>query len=412
MVFFSKPSWKMRFSRLPATMPSDSKAQALLIIEQIYLDIHLASQPKNENSTDCSSATPNIFMDTAERILKSVSEAMMRQEDPCSMQLQRLIDLGKSLGWMMLSICSHSTHFVDAANDNDKLWQELYTLIGSNAISIELFAKTRRLSWHPILPRALRPGEGGKLTVNSWEPYYPYVIKLDACAIYHPKYYGLKQQNITKSVYMITERFDPSQNLRRQPSDGNCAMCGSPQLCACNIQLADETNPLLELREYPDRGVGVRSLRSIKAGTYIGQYVGEIREPAARKGTTYALHHTLRDRSIGVIDAAIYGNWTRYMNHSCRAGVIFVSAVVGNSACVLVRAIRDIEIFEEITVDYGAAYFAPRGRVCKCGEEGCRYKEEAEVGARERVKEDLKGEDVRRCVPLYKSLSSAQQHFL
>ncbi|EDN08596.1 predicted protein [Histoplasma mississippiense (nom. inval.)] len=324
-------------------MPSDSKAQALLIIEQIYLDIHLASQPKNENSTDCSSATPNIFMDTAERILKSVSEAMMRQEDPCSMQLQRLIDLGKSLGWMMLSICSHSTHFVDAANDNDKLWQELYTLIGSNAISIELFAKTRRLSWHPILPRALRPGEGGKLTVNSWEPYYPYVIKLDACAIYHPKYYGLKQQNITKSVYMITERFDPSQNLRRQPSDGNCAMCGSPQLCACNIQLADETNPLLELREYPDRGVGVR------------QYVGEIREPAARKGTTYALHHTLRDRSIGVIDAAIYGNWTRYMNHSCRAGVIFVSAV-----------------------------------------EGCRYKEEAEVGARERVKEDLKGEDVRR----------------
>lgn len=411
MVFFRKLSWKMRRSRQPATMPTDSKAQALLIIEQIYLDIHLASQPKNENSTDCSLATPNIFMDTAERILKSVSEAMMRQEDPCSMQLQRLIDLGKSLGWMMLAICSHSTHFADAANDNDKLWQELYTLIGSNAISIELFAKTRRLSWHPILPRALRPGEGGKLAVNPREPY-PYVIKLDACAIYHPKYYGLKQQNITKSVYMTTEGFDPSQNLRRQPGDGNCAMCGSPQLCACDIQLADETNPLLELREYPDRGVGVRSLRSIKAGTYIGQYVGEIREPAARKGTTYALHHTLRNRSIGVIDAAIYGNWTRYMNHSCRTGVIFVSAVVGNSACVLVRAIRDIEIFEEITVDYGAAYFAPRGRVCKCGEEGCRYKEEAEVGGRERVKENLKGEEVGGCVPLYKSLSSAQEHFL
>ncbi len=35
----------------------------------------------------------------------------------------------------------------------------------------------------------------------------------------------------------------------------------------------------------------------------------------------------------------------------------------------VVQAVRDIEVFEEVTVDYGDGYW--RGRVCECGVEGC-----------------------------------------
>ncbi|KAL2361704.1 hypothetical protein RJZ56_005386 [Blastomyces dermatitidis] len=406
MVSLGKPSWMTRRSKNRATVSLEIKAQALLIMEQIYLDIHLASLESQNNSSEHMSTNPNTFAATASRTLSSVGEAMMNEDAPRDLQLQRFIDLGKSLSWMILGICSHSTHFIAAAaagdGDGDELWKELYTLIRSNDISIELFAEVRCLSWSLADPIAARLDKGGKLGVEEQDTY-PYVIDLAQKAIYHPKHFTRRQENITRSRF-FRDVFDPSENLRRQPGDGNCAICTSPQICECQLELAEEKHPLLELREYPDRGIGVRSLRSIKAGTFIGEYVGEIRDPAYRLGSTYGLHHTLHGRSIGVIDAAVYGNWTRYMNHSCRAGVVFVSTVVGDRACVLVRAIRDIEMFEEITVDYGDEYFMPRHRVCKCGEEVCRFKEGGGSGM-ERAVEEVGGYHT-----LYKSLSAAQRY--
>ncbi|PGH34146.1 hypothetical protein GX50_03015 [[Emmonsia] crescens] len=389
------------------------QAQALLIMERIYLDIHLAFLETQKNPTDHKSTTPNTFAATAGCILSSASEAMKQKAVPCDLQLRRFIDLGKSLGWMLLSICSNSTHFVDAAsatnNDNDgKLWKALYSLIRSNAISIELFAKIRGLDWQRVIPPELRSTYGGQLKVEP-QDVHPYVIKPDTKVIYSPKYKTQKQQNIPASFYS-PPNFQPPPDLRRHPDDGNCALCNSPKLCNCVLQLAEENPPLLELREYPERGIGVRSLRSIKAGTFIGQYLGEIRKPPVLD-STYALHHSLRNRSIGIVDAAIYGNWTRYMNHSCRAGVIFVSAVVGEWAYVLVRTIRDIKMFEEITVDYGDGYFEPRDRVCRCREEGCRFKEGSEWEREGEGRNDLSGEGGAGFLPLYKSLT-AMQHFI
>ncbi|KKZ66554.1 hypothetical protein EMCG_07668 [[Emmonsia] crescens] len=406
-----KPSWMMRRSMEPATMSTEIlQAQALLIMERIYLDIHLASLESQKISIDHKSTTPNTFEVTVERIVSSASKALKQKAVPCDLQLQRFVDLGKSLGWMLLSICSNSIHFVDAAaaannNDNDdKLWKALYALIRSNAISIELFAKIRRLDWQRVIPPDLRPTYGGQLKVEPQDAH-PYVVKPDTKVIYHPKYKTQKQRNIPASFYS-PPNFQPPPDLRRHPDDGNCALCNNPKLCNCVLRLAEENPPLLELREYPERGIGVRSLRSIKAGTFIGQYVGEIRKPPVLD-STYALHHSLRKRSIGIVDAAIYGNWTRYMNHSCRAGVIFVSAVVGEWAYVLVRTIRDIKMFEEITVDYGDGYFEPRERVCRCREEGCRFKGRREGEGRK----DLSGEEGAEFLPLYKSLT-AMQRFL
>ncbi|OAX80396.1 hypothetical protein ACJ72_05274 [Emergomyces africanus] len=398
-------------------MSTEIQAQALLIMERIYLDIHLASLETQKASADHESKSLSTFLSgvAVKAILLSASAAMQPKEtDRCSVQLHRLISLGQSLGWMLLSICSHSNNFLNAAasNNGNQLWRALYSLIRSNAISIELFAKSRQLNWHAALPPGLGSTYGGQLKVEQQDAY-PYVISANTKAVYNPEYKTQKQRNIPSSFFSPSN-FTPPPDLHRHPGDGDCAQCGNPEMCECLLRLTDEQHPLLELREYPRRGIGVRSLRSIKTGTFIGQYVGEIRKPPV-PDSTYALNHRLRNRSIGIIDAAIFGNWTRYMNHSCRAGVTFVSAVVGQCAYVLVRAIRDIEMFEEITVDYGDSYFQPRDRVCRCGEEACRFKEggsdmrdwRREKGMEDR--DDLSGEEGPGLLLMYQSLSVMQR---
>ncbi|PGH07424.1 hypothetical protein GX51_01723 [Blastomyces parvus] len=377
---------------------TEISAQALLILEQIYCDIRLAS-------LGTLGWGDNIIAATSTRILSSVSEAMMNEDTPRDLQLQRFIALGKSLSWMMLATCSHSTGFIAAAaatgDKDDLIWEELCSLIRENDISIELFAKIRRLSLPSSIPGATQLDLGGQLRVEA-QSIYPYVIKPVAKTIYRPEHLGRRQENITKSRLPSNDSHYEIALFRKPYRDGKCAICDSPQECLCTFHIAEDAHPLLELRDYPGRGIGVRTLRSIKEGEligeYVGEYVGEISHRDYCRDYTYALCHTLRERSIGVIDAAIYGNWTRYMNHSCRAGAIFVSAVVEDRVCVLVRAIRDIEMYEEITVDYGAEYFMPRDRLCKCGEDVCRFKENKEyVTGMGPVKE------VGGFLPLYKS---------
>ncbi|PGH11795.1 hypothetical protein AJ79_04697 [Helicocarpus griseus UAMH5409] len=378
--------------------------QVLLTMELIYLDIHVASlqgqkepvadpaagSPSNSTTpAPTTKATTNIFALTASRTLTSAHNALKAKKTQPALPLQRLLNLAKSHGWMLLSICCHSIHFVEAANsgttttDNDNFvhWHHLTTLIHQNALSLELFAKLRNLDWLSPIPADLRPRSGGKLSLRPQHHatrIYPYVISQQGNSVYHPRYKGQKQLDIPSSFYNPSTYHPPPHYQRQLDNDGACAVCNnSSQPCTCTLShllLNTQLPPLLELREYPPRGVGVRSLASIKAGTIIGQYIGEMRRLPAVPDSTYALHHVIGDRSVCIIDARVYGNWTRYMNHSCRPNVVFWSAAVGMQTCVLVKAVRDVGVFEEITVDYGNGYFGREGRVCRCGE-GCRFGE-------------------------------------
>ena len=71
-------------------------------------------------------------------------------------------------------------------------------------------------------------------------------------------------------------------------------------------------------------------------------------------------------------DAKHHGNWTRFINHSCRASCDFGAVrLQDNVPRLIVRCIRPLEAFEEITIDYGRGYFEPAHRFCFCGEANC-----------------------------------------
>jgi SET domain len=138
-----------------------------------------------------------------------------------------------------------------------------------------------------------------------------------------------------------------------------------------------------ELRHvHPILGTGVKALQRIPAGSLLAEYVGEI-YPVTKElmlgiynNPTY-LYCQTRAKAKGAenalqIDPSIRGNWTRYVNHSCRPKSDFMVYACGEKmlTCLTVRD-RAIEFGEEITVSYGRSYFTGQQLACRCGEDIC-----------------------------------------
>ena len=140
--------------------------------------------------------------------------------------------------------------------------------------------------------------------------------------------------------------------------------------------------PLFEIRRSPIQGVGAFALKRIKKGTLIAEYTGE-RIGNAEADRRYddakmKRHHTFLFivSSRTVVDAAVGGNDSRFINHSCdpncetyiQRGQIFI------------EAIKDIPAGTELSYDYLyerteeeknkpgiEQYYA-----CHCGSKKCR----------------------------------------
>ena len=139
----------------------------------------------------------------------------------------------------------------------------------------------------------------------------------------------------------------------------------------------------VELRNtHPIIGTGVKALQRLPAGSLLAEYVGEIYPVKVKnkrgmyKNATY-LYRQTRTLSSGYgnamyIDPSIRGNWTRYINHSCRPRTNFMMYSCGEKilTCVTVRN-QPIEFGEEITVSYGNDYFVGQKLACRCGEDVC-----------------------------------------
>jgi SET domain len=140
----------------------------------------------------------------------------------------------------------------------------------------------------------------------------------------------------------------------------------------------------VELRNmHPIMGTGVRALQHLPANALLEEYIGEIypinekNDLGLYNNATY-LFHQMRAPAEGsesamYIDPAIYGNWTRYMNHSCKPRVNFTVHSCGEKilTVVTVRS-QPIDFGEEITVNYGSDYFVGMKMACRCGEDVCK----------------------------------------
>lgn len=109
-------------------------------------------------------------------------------------------------------------------------------------------------------------------------------------------------------------------------------------------------------------GLGLFTLKHIPAGRRVIEYTGTLitNEEADEKGGKYLFG--LDDKYT--LDGSPRSNTARYINHSCAPNA--EAYVVGRR--VWIYSARDIEAGEEITFDYGEAYFdehiRPKG--CRC----------------------------------------------
>lgn len=290
-------------------------------------------------------------------------------------------------GWMMLSILANSAAFREAARTlDDLLWTSFNLSVFQNKNSIEYFAKVRGLNWTLSLTRkpdyasAIIELREGYPAIRPDHPH-KYVVPQNAMPIRQPQYKGKTQRNIVNNRFRASDfrSYRRSKNPPRDPTIQRglrCETCGSIS-CHCEPSSCEGVlRPLVELVQSGNNlGVGVRVLQPIRKHQLLAEYVGDIVPENSHVDDTYSIAFAPRDNapSTATITAQERGNWTRFVNHSCDAHAVFVNKVIGKKHRIMMMSIKDIGMFEELTVDYGNVYWATRPTLCKCGSPICRF---------------------------------------
>ncbi|KAK3686651.1 hypothetical protein LTR37_019582 [Vermiconidia calcicola] len=103
---------------------------------------------------------------------------------------------------------------------------------------------------------------------------------------------------------------------------------------------------------------------SIKKGQYLDEYVGDLR-PLESNESSSSLYCFVIPQTC-VVDAEKAGNWTRFVNSSCKPNVKPWADFVGKRHVIVFQALKDIGPEEEVVFDYGKAYFEKAGFECAC----------------------------------------------
>lgn len=115
-------------------------------------------------------------------------------------------------------------------------------------------------------------------------------------------------------------------------------------------------------------GFGLFALETIKTGTFIIEYIGDIISKEAKA----ARHQAKRDAYIfqvnnsGFIDSFTIGNESRFINHSCNPNCRAEGWTIGGSRRVAIFAIKTITPGDQVTYDYGPSYMIDDCLCIKC----------------------------------------------
>src|SRR6202030_2284473 len=138
--------------------------------------------------------------------------------------------------------------------------------------------------------------------------------------------------------------------------------------------------PLFEVRHSPIQGSGVFSLRRIRKGTMVIEYLGD-RVSHAQADARYEDkdpndNHTFLFTvdAKTVIDAGVNGNEARYINHGCDPNCESTTL----NKRIFIEAIRTVQPGEELSYDYQIqrdsddAPNVDEVYACRCGAKNCR----------------------------------------
>ena len=161
-----------------------------------------------------------------------------------------------------------------------------------------------------------------------------------------------------------------------------CSACGNQQsddakanTCTCFPSLfgcVKQKPPLVQIYRTPDgRNNGLLALTAFDRGTEIGEFIGLVTKDVRHLD----IIHSSTETTSYQIWQGRQGNFTRFINHSCKPNAQFTKFTwLDTQRIVLVS--KGIEASTEIMVDYGDRYWEGLDKKCLCGESCCRYRRE------------------------------------
>ncbi|KAG9658938.1 SET domain-containing protein, partial [Aureobasidium melanogenum] len=159
-----------------------------------------------------------------------------------------------------------------------------------------------------------------------------------------------------------------------------CSVCGEKQsevatesTCRCFPNLFGSDHlpmaPVQIFRTKNGRNNGLMACCPFERGVAIGEFTGLITKGLEGMDVMQA-----EAEQRYQIYQGREGNYTRFVNHSCRPNSQFQRFVwMGTQRIILVS--RGIEAGQEITVDYSDAYWRNLPKTCLCQESCCRFKD-------------------------------------
>lgn len=258
---------------------------------------------------------------------------------------------------------------------------------------LEVAADTLHPHWRQLLvivgePQSLQyPGHPHEWVVfedgsdpvplrQTYQPHDPYF-----------SFENIDESIIDESVWGCEDpRWMPQSNAVIRPNSAySCALCNEQQSddpksnsCFCFPLLfgcVKRKPPPVQIYRTPDgKNNGLMALISFDRGVAVGELVGSI--------TKGVRHLDVMDSSTPSANYQIWqgqvGNYTRFVNHSCKANAQFSTFNWLDTQRVILVS-KGIDAGSEITVDYGDKYWAGLDKVCLCGEACCRYRRDGRV---------------------------------
>ncbi|KAI4803676.1 hypothetical protein KUCAC02_025337 [Chaenocephalus aceratus] len=156
-----------------------------------------------------------------------------------------------------------------------------------------------------------------------------------------------------------------------------------PQVCpsgvrCCNQDFTKRLYPETKIIKAPGKGWGLISLRDIKKGEFVNEYIGElIDEEECRARIKYAHENNITDFYMltidkdRIIDAGPKGNYSRFMNHSCQPNCDTQKWTVNGDTRVGLFAVCEIPEGTELTFNYNLDCLGNEKTVCRCEAPNC-----------------------------------------
>ncbi|KAA8912747.1 SET domain protein [Sphaerosporella brunnea] len=268
------------------------------------------------------------------------------------------------------TICKYRVGF------NDSLFSQLLTL----RTAFEIAADTVHPSWRQLL-KIIPGGDTASAPLYTGHPHQWTLGRAGAPVPLSESYPWIRQYILIETSVVDTEKwgigFDPRRTVLAETYE--CAECGqiqddSPERNKCRcfsyVYGGVKMSPPVQIFDTDAAGKanGLVARWDFPPGTAIGEFVGVITKGKKEEDV---MEGGFGDAKYQISQAKM-GNFTRFINHSCRPNCQFERFVwMGLERIVVVS--RGVKSGCEITSDYSRVYWDGLKKICRCGEPCCRY---------------------------------------